>query len=87
MIPTRNTHKQMIEHPERWPLGDVLPLVRPSQDGEGDVGTLKMGTFPDGSRCFMIAVNLLITGMSIGPVEVVRYVSSDALLNDGWIVD
>jgi hypothetical protein len=91
---SRETHRQMILSPYKWPAY-YLPLKRPGKDGGYDVATLRsaisektynrmieQGRKPE----FWVDENLTLFG-PVGEVRRVIFSSPDEILDAGWIVD
>ena len=82
-IPTRADDKEMIEHPERWPLGPLLPVKnrkKPTEDGWPLLGII----WSDDPTYVYVGI-LGLTDYETCPKE--RYADVDALLDAGWVVD
>lgn len=90
--PTREDHRDMMLHPERWPLHPILPVFRRRPNS----GLLL------GKECGLIhkdapfTVWLIILGgfhndgrpvKSTDEIQSVSYTDVDSLLDDGWEVD
>jgi hypothetical protein len=74
-------HREMLLHPEWWPLWPFLPLKR-SKEGERELGVFYESTK---GKIEVIMSNVFADDFCRAPRK--EYPSIDALLADGWVVD
>jgi hypothetical protein len=72
--------KEMILHPEWWPLGSYLPVKKRDPFPEQNTGIIV-----DGHPTIVLIGTIGLTDFGKSPTK--SYESVDALLADGWLVD
>jgi len=74
-------HRELIEHPEAWPVYPKLPMKRRRRVGMPGLGYLLAGDVSDGK--VIVHKGLIYSEAT----ETVEFESIDALLEAGWVVD
>lgn len=89
-IPVENDHKQMMSHPDQWPVWPVLPVKRYKQPGVFPVLGILLAVKSMQHTVFEVnmfeAVDLksLVTDPAVTKHV---YKGVDEILADGWVVD
>ena len=90
MSRTEQDHVDMIEHPERWPLGANLPVKHTTEKDVSGLSKLAIVRENPATTGFLLLYTNLYsinTDSKLFECEIEAFATADCLVKAGWVVD